>query len=93
MTHRIKLSPAQHGALQCREDGGLDPLTLAAWDGSHLTFEESDKEDLFSELIDACNAEDVHMEMLRKDGELECAKLAGRAARSLGTLAGKVLTS
>ena len=87
MRVRIKLSPAQISALECRAGGGLDPLTEAAWeDGgrTHLDFLTVTASALFEELVDAGNAEDAQWEVTG------CA-YAGRAARSLSAVSGKVL--
>lgn len=86
---RIRLSPAQVSALECREGGGLDEVTLRAWQGEYLVFPESERELLFEELIEASNCEDAQAEEQRYRGENSVA--AYRAALSFSTLTGKVL--
>lgn len=84
MMVRIKLSSAQQSALECRDGGGLDPLVDAAWDrAGALVFNPVDADELWSELNEASNAEDAQ----RQTGDA----LAGRAARSLAALGGRVL--
>ncbi len=82
--NKIRLSEAQISALECRV-GGLDPTTIAAWDGEGLLqFSDSDREGLWNELNEASNSEDAH-------AAIHGCKLAGRAARSLSVVAGKVI--
>ena len=83
----IKLTPAQISALECREGGGLDPLTEAAWlDGGRcsLRFPVIAAEALADELNDSSNAEDAQYE------QTGCV-FAYRAAVSFGAVSGKVL--
>lgn len=92
MSLRVKLSPAQVSALECRPLGfGLDQsdpedvLLDACWDrdGRALVFEEGQRDALCAALVEASNAEDGQAE--EKDDVY-----ARRAARSLAALAGKV---
>ena len=90
-TYRLKLSDAQVSALECREGGGLDPVIEDAWDGFHtLTFTESLRDALWGALSDASNSEDAGADEASDAVE----RRAGRqAARSLGCIAGHVLTA
>lgn len=81
---QVRLTAAQQSALECREDGGLEPLTLRArarGNGRALLFTEDEREQLWGELNDASNAEDAQ----------DC-PYARRAAMSLSKIAGRVLT-
>ena len=80
---KIRLSDAQQSAMECR-DWSEEPTTKNAWQGAHLSFTTDQAETIFGDLVDASNAEDAQHQ-IEKD------KLAGRAARSLAALAGKVL--
>jgi len=86
---RLALSPAQVSALECRPLRGVvdpDDLVLArAWDGADLLeWDPADTDSLFSCLVEASNAEDAQHQA---EGDV----LAGRAARSLAALSGRVL--
>lgn len=81
---RLRLSPAQVSALECRDGGGLDPLTLAAWRGSFLVFERAEAEALADELNEASNAEDAQAEFYG-------CRFARRAARSFYAMTSRVL--
>lgn len=98
---RVRLSEPQQSALECRwlEDGGpggdgteaADEAALQdAWDGGEwLEFEPTDAEAVFRALRDASNAEDAFQQDASNDPDLR--RLAGRAARSLAALSGRVL--
>lgn len=89
---RILLTPAQVSALECRGIDELDdsPRTAAAWDRRrHLTV-PADRDqalELMAELIEHSNGEDAQAEM---EAGTETGMYAGRAARSLAALSGKV---
>ena len=85
---KLRLSDAQVSAIECR-DWSEEPVMQRAWQGSYLVFEEADREPLWEELRDASNAEDAQAEY---DTDAAARKFAGRASRSLGCVAGKVLT-
>ena len=88
---RVKLSPAQVSALECREGGGLDPIIDDAWDGfGLLTFTEGYREPLWGARRDASNAEDSGADEATDPAERRAAR---QAARSLGCVAGHVLTA
>lgn len=54
----VRLSNAQRSALECRDGGGLDPITERCWDKrSTITFDPSDVDELLSEIMEASNAE------------------------------------
>jgi hypothetical protein len=84
----IKLTSAQHAALQCREGGGLEPnefpIVVAGWKGSRLTFAADDMEALLSELGELSNAEDAQAEQQGDAG-------ARGAALALSNLSTKAL--
>ena len=89
----VPLSDAQVSALECRLDDGLPyrglPMIIAAaWDRGgkreRLNFCEAARDGIVSALIDISNAEDGQHE---ETGDV----YAGRAARSLCAVAGKVI--
>jgi len=91
--HTIRLSVAAVSALECR---GLeeaidahDQAVKAAWKGSRLVFYGSERDALFEALNEMSNAEDAFAEERNHDPELR--RFAGRAARSLAAVAGRVL--
>lgn len=89
-TIKLRMTDAQVGALQCAYLDDM-PAVRGAWDGSNwLRFDRSQAEALWSEINDASNSEDGTAEELRSSAP-ECAKLAGRAARSLAALGGRIL--
>lgn len=90
---RVRLSPAQVAALECRgledpHDDGEVLLALAWRRGGRtsLAFEPGERDALFVALCDASNAEDGHAE------EKGC-PYARRAGASLGAVASRVLRS
>lgn len=87
---RVKLSPAQRSALECRDGGGLDLLTDAAWGAraDYLEFAAVVTDALADELTEACNAEDGQAEEPNTDAESR--RFARDASRALGSLAAKV---
>ena len=89
----VRLSPAAVSALECRgleEVDGVEELAVkVAWEGSRLAFYEGEREALFSALNEMSNAEDAFAEERTHCPEMR--KYAGRAARSLAAVAGKVL--
>ena len=93
-TIRIRLTEAQRSALECR-DLALNPedaLLATAWergDRRSLVFEAHDGEALFELLNEASNAEDAFAQDPRHDPDLR--QFAGRAARSLASVASRVL--
>jgi hypothetical protein len=95
---RVRLSTAQISALECRpvQPGeALEPedqviaRAVEAGAGLALVFEDSEREALFSALVEASNAEDAFASFGSNDGDQR--KAAGRAARSLAALSGRVL--
>lgn len=89
---KIKLTSGQVSALQCRDGGGLDPLTDAAWKrGYTLAFRAEDRDALADELLEACNAEDAHAEYHAETAEER--RLARGACVALGNLSSKVRAS
>ena len=91
MKKKIRLSSAQESAMQCR-DWSDEPAVREAWRGSQLFVPEDDdqKEQLWSELNDASNAEDAFAEESTNDPDGR--KYARRASRSLACLASRVLS-
>ena len=88
---KVKLTEPQIGAIQCR-DWSEEPVMAKWWPGSStLLFEESERAALAAEVNDASNAEDEHAQELRREGALDCARLAARSARVLANLYGKIL--
>lgn len=87
---KVRLTPPQQGALECRRDG-LDPLTLEAWQGRWLVFSRTRADELLSELVDASNAEDAQAERLRRQGNLLCARFAAADSRALGNVASSIV--
>lgn len=89
----VRLSPAAVSALECRgleEVEGIEELVVkTAWCGSKLVFFEGEREALFSALNEMSNAEDAFAEERTHCPEMR--KFAGRAARSLAAVAGRVL--
>lgn len=92
---RVRLSGAQEGALYCM---GLDAtfdetdaLLVRCWSAGAMTFEEADRDALYSAVNDLSNLEDSNAEDFRAMDEREMATHTARAARALGTLAGKIL--
>lgn len=81
MTHRIKLTPAQISAIECRMIGDeqVDGLTVA---NGYLVFDDAAA--TADAVLEACNAEDGQAELYDD-------KYARRAARSLSVVRGKVL--
>jgi len=84
--YRVRLSPAQVSALECRGVDGLDSTTLAAWNvgAGTLTFGIEDVDALLDELTDASNAEDAFAEAYK-------CPYARRAAMSLSVIGSKVI--
>jgi len=82
---RFRLSAAQTSALECR-DWDESPTVARCWNRplERIDYQESDMDGLFDELTEASNAEDSF-----ETESPACKKLANRAARSLGTLAGR----
>lgn len=91
MRIRVRVSVPQQGALECRQDGGLADVTVKAWRGRYLEFDEADREALWDDLNDVSNAEDADAEQCKRRGDRDLAVFAGRASRSLGALASRVL--
>lgn len=86
---KLRLTDAQVSAMECR-DWTEEPVVRRCWDGgAALLFDAQDREPLYAALQDASNAEDAHAEYVLGPGD--CRTYARRAARSLATLAGRVL--
>jgi len=87
----VRLTDPQIGAIQCR-DWSEEPVMRAQLihDRTALHFLERDRVALAEELNTASNAEDEHAQQLRREGELECARHAARAARVLANVMLKV---
>ena len=89
----VRISEAMQSALECRglnEPADLHDLAVAAaWKGSRLVFYEGERDGLFDALNEMSNAEDAFANDPAEDPEMR--RYAGRAARSLGALAGRVL--
>ena len=85
-TYRVRLSPAQTSALECRGTDGLDAVTLASWssDAGAFIFGPADVNPLLDELTDAANAEDAFAEMFK-------CPYARRAATSLTAITSKII--
>lgn len=83
-TIQVKLTPPMRSALECRDGGGLDPMTDACWDrhGS-IVFSADQRDALWSEIVDASNSEDYCAER----GEYG----ARRASTALHALASRIL--
>ena len=88
---KIRLSSAQESAMQCR-DWSDEPAVREAWRGSQLFIPEDDeqREQLWRELNDASNAEDDFAE--DRGNDQDGRKYARRAAKSLASLASRVLS-
>ena len=86
----LQLSEPQQAALEQRGEG-LEALTVLAWQGPWLVFPRDQLEDLLSELTEASNAEDAQAELLRAEGQLECARLAARCSRVLGNITSRII--
>jgi hypothetical protein len=91
----VRLTEPQAGAIQCRDWSEEPHMRRQLRDGAlvrmALVFQWIDRDALADELNDASNAEDEHAQELRREGELECARHAARAARVLANLRGRVL--
>lgn len=90
---RVRLTPAQASALECA--GLEEPLVAGhaliarAWDGDRrLAVCFGDVDALFEGLTDLANAEDASAEMAT---DVQMAKLARSASRSLTALSGRVI--
>lgn len=96
-TTHIKLTPAQHSALECHQGGGLPPLVESAWESGYLLVPEPGPESkqllmaLYGEIIELANGEDGHAIELRRIGEFTSARFARAASTALTNLATKVL--
>lgn len=91
----LRLTDPQNGALLCR-DWSEEPVMQAVIRRSitypdSLLFHDIERDALAAEVNDASNAEDEHATELRREGELECARHAARAARVLANLYGRIL--
>ena len=91
----VQLTDPQIGAIQCR-DWSEEPamrrqIVNGTPLGGRLAFFKFERDALAAEVNDASNAEDEHAQQLRRDGELECARHAARAARVLSNLYGRIL--
>lgn len=84
-TTQVKLTPTMRSALECRDGGGLDPLTDACWNraASTVEFASGQRDALFAEIMDAANSEDFCAER----GDYR----ARRASTALSNLASRVL--
>lgn len=82
---KIKLTAPMTSALECREDGGLEPLVDQCWDrkAEALVFKWHEADTLLSELTEMANAEDAQAE---EQGD----KFARKACTSLTFLAGRL---
>lgn len=89
----IKLSAAQQSALECAgldTPDNIEEFTLSvAWQGDRLSFRADEVEALWIALRDLSNDEDGFAQDTANDAEMR--KFAARAARALGTVAGKVI--
>ena len=87
---RVRLSGPQESALECAGlSGDLDEgeiMVASSWRQGYLVFDEADRDALFSAVNELSNSEDA---MHQEDGDV----YAGRAARSLSSLASKILRS
>lgn len=91
MIVRLKLTDAQLSAVQCR-DWSEDPIMASTWDGGAvLVFDSAHASDLASEVNSASNAEDDHAQILRKEGEFDCARGAAGSSRALCNLMLRIL--
>lgn len=92
MLIHLRLTDPQIGAIQCR-DWSEEPVMQRRYrcGDSHLMFTPEERDALAAEVNDASNAEDEHAQQLRREGELECARHAARAARVLSNLYGRIL--
>jgi len=92
---KVKLTEPQAGAIQCRDWSEEPIMRRLLRDGAlvrmALVFQWIDQQTLAAEVNDASNAEDEHAEQLRREGALDCARLAARSARVLANLYGKIL--
>ncbi len=90
MAITIRLTNAQTAALECRgleaPQDELEELVARCWDQARgrLTFEPDEADDLWGILSEMSNAEDAQQQ---ETGDV----FAGRAARSLASVASKVI--
>jgi len=89
----LRLSEAQKAAFE-QQDWDDDGAVSAAWDGGYILQHNNDPvlaEKLWEEINDASNAEDAFADVLRRQDAHQDAKMAAKASRVLGTVAGKML--
>ena len=87
---RVRISDAQYAALEQQFVDDHEVSIMGAWCDRALVFTAAEAEPLADLLTDLSNGEDCHSDEMRELGHRECAVAAGRASRSLATLAGRV---